>query len=60
MVKVINKYLVGMPSKMGIYIVYGVCEKCETEYRKSQYGEDEYCPICNDSLDWGSKNCGDD
>ena len=60
MVKVINKYLVEMPGKMGIHTVHGICEKCGTEVSRSQYGRDEDCPICNEMLDCGSKNWGDD
>lgn len=60
MAKVINKHEVEIPRKMGIYIVRGICEKCGTEYSRSQYGRDEECYICNEMLDWGSKNWGDD
>ena len=60
MVKVINKYEVEMTNKPWVCTVRGVCEKCGTEYSRSQYGRDEECYICNELLDWGSKNWGDD
>lgn len=60
MVKVINKYANEMPKKFGIYIVNGICENCGTEVSRSQYGRDEDCPCCNELLDWGSKNWGDE
>lgn len=60
MAKVIDKHEVEMPTKPWLYIVRGICEKCGTEVSRSQYGRDEECYICNEFLDWGSKNWGDD
>ena len=57
MLKVINKtkreeYKNGKTLK----ITEGFCEKCGTEVSKSQYGEDEDCPVCQDWLDWMGGN----
>ena len=57
MLKVINKTRTIYWNKPNApVIITGYCEKCGTEVTKSQYGEDEDCPNCNEDLDWVNGN----
>lgn len=56
MLKVIDKYEMPNPKKPYAPITVGFCEKCGTEVSKSQYGEDEDCPVCQEWLDWMGGN----
>lgn len=56
MLKVIDKYKEANPKNPYAPIIVGFCEKCGLEVRKSQYGEDEDCPKCQDWFDWNNGN----
>lgn len=52
MAEVINQINVEDEKHFGNIIRYGVCSKCGCDVSRSQYGGDEDCPQCGESLDW--------
>lgn len=37
---------------LGNVRTYGDCSNCGCEVVQSQYGGDDECPVCGESLDW--------